>query len=334
MTGNANVGASDTLAVDATAPPLAEDIRRAIGKLTSFHDGDMGVIATIACGRRAIPALRAILFARVPSGLYETRRRAVEALAQLHADDVLIAFLATSRDITDPVEQTGEDAVTNAVARALAGSADDRVAPLLFALAERPPLAGVVAALGKRRCVEALPYFIKALAEDFTRPAAEEAIRGLGVRARDALLATAIRPAPSEPETVSRKRQRRSALQLLGEIKPLARTARSKVSALIHDSDPEIAVLACKICLASAATPAKVAAVLRLIDLLPAADWRLGAKIEECLVTHFDSARDTIETVLRYDERGADLDPPRAATMRALSRIAIRATSGAPHIGI
>jgi hypothetical protein len=60
-------------------------LERAIGKLKPLHDGDQGFVDVIACGRQAIPALRALLFERGPSGLFQTRCRAVEALAALGA---------------------------------------------------------------------------------------------------------------------------------------------------------------------------------------------------------------------------------------------------------
>jgi hypothetical protein len=71
----------------------SERLRAAIDKLRSLHDGDRGVIEIAACGRRAIPALRALLFEREPSGLYQPRCQAVKALAALEAYDVLIEYL-------------------------------------------------------------------------------------------------------------------------------------------------------------------------------------------------------------------------------------------------
>lgn len=314
--------------------PLAEDVRRAIGKLTSLHDGDMGVIETVACGKRAVPALRSVLFNREPSGLYETRRRAVEALARLHAHDVLIDYLRTPRDITDPIEQTGEEAVINAVARALAESRDAGVVPPLLELSERQPLAGVVEALGKLRYIKALPYFIRALAEDFTRPAAEAAIRKFGPQARDVLLETAIRRVPSdEQESVSSKRRRRSALELYAELGPSPAEACRFLYQLMRDEEPVIAALACQICLASAHEPAKLVPVLRLIDLLGSANWLLSAEIEDCLVRHFDTARAIIADVLQVSETETDFGSPRARTARALRRITTRAAADARRPG-
>lgn len=320
-------------AASAGEPPAMDGVQDAVRKLQSFHEGDIGFVETVAYGRLAIPALRAILLAREPSGLYETRRRAVEALARLHADDILIEFLNAPLDTTDPVEQTGEEAVINAAARALAESADSRVTPLLLELAERAPLAGIVEALGKRRCVDALPYFIKALAEDFTRPAAEAALRNLGPAARAALLETATRAASDPPETVSSKRQRRSAFGLFLELGPPAQEEWPAIRRLMADSDARIAELACETCLAGADEAAKVAALLRLVDLLSSVDWLLEEKIEDCLVKHFDIAQTIVRDVLEHDAAGADFDSPRAHTMRALHRVTVRAQSGAHRSG-
>jgi hypothetical protein len=320
----------DDLAANAGDPPIAKDVQRAIKKLASFTDGDMGVIDAVACGTGAIPALRVILFVREPSGLYETRRRAVEALSRLRGDDLLIEFLDTPRHIVDPVEQTGEEAVINAVARALADCTDIRVTPLLLRLSERGPLAGVIEALDKRGCVDALPYFVKALAEDFARPAAEAALRNLGSLARSALLGAATLHQPFDrSETVSSKRQRRSALALYAELGSPLTEEWPKVYSLISDDDPEIAAIACELSLATVNEAAKVVPVLRLIDLLPSAGWLLGQKIEDCLVKHFDTARALIAEVLRHDQASMNYDSARARTTRALHRVTTRARSHA-----
>jgi len=327
-------GSSDPAKPVLAALPLPDDVARAIAKLTSLHDGDMGVIDAVVCGRRAIPALRAILFNREPSGLYETRRRAVEALAQLHADDVLIDYLSTSRAIADPVEQTGEEAVINAAARILAASRDRRVVPLLLELADRhAPLVGVVETLGGFRRIEALPYFIRALAEDFTRPAAEAAIHNLGAQVPPALLAAA-RPnlAVGERETVSSRRQRRSALRLYAEFGAPAEPDWPTLWRLTEDQDEWNAALAWQICVTYGAESARVGAAIRgLIKLLSSTDWPLSEEIEDSLLKQFDRAKPIIEEVLRGgDVDGASL---RACTVRALLRITERAASNAHRIG-
>ena len=121
--------------------PDSDRVERAIEKLKSLHDGDRGFIETVECGGRAIPALRELLFEREPSGLFQARCLAAKALTGLKAYDVLIEFLESPRDVTDPVERVGEDAVINSAARAAAALREPRVFDLLMRL-PRP----------KRRC--------------------------------------------------------------------------------------------------------------------------------------------------------------------------------------
>jgi HEAT repeat protein len=287
--------AFDGIGTEKSELPPSEEVRRAIDRLTSLREGELGVVEAVACGRDAIPALRQVLVAREPSGLYETRRRAVRALAQLHALDVLIEYLGGFPDFDDPIEQTGEEAVVNAAARAIAEARDPRVLPLLMTLAKRPPLAGVVDALGKLRCAEAIPYFIEALADDSTRSAAEGAIRMLGAGARDALLNEAtLRAPPDVRETDSGKRKRRSALELFAEFGRPARTHWPLLRGLMRDGDASVASCASRICLAGPTRADKIAAAGRLVELLPCADWALSGEIEDCLVRHLAE----LETVI------------------------------------
>ena len=198
---------------------MAHELERAMEKLRSLHDGDLGVVEVVACGARAIPALRALLFEREPSGLFETRCRAVQALGALDARDVLIEYLAMPHEAADPVEQLGNDAVLNAVARAVAKYRDEQVFQLLRHLAGRRLLPGVVGGLGSFNRQEAIPYLVDSLAEDECRPIAENALMKFGPRARQALLAIASAPGASS-ESPSQTRQRRSALELLAVLRP------------------------------------------------------------------------------------------------------------------
>lgn len=275
------------------APPDPEDaarVARAIERLKSLYDGERGLIETVACGRPAIPALRALLLEREPSGLFQVRCRAVEALVTLTAYDVLAEFLSTPREAADPVERIGDEVVTNAAARALAGLHEPHVFELLMGLAETRPLPGVIAALGTSGRAEAIPYLVAALAEDESRLAAEAALRNFGSLAHQPLAVAACRSSPSdEAESESRLRQRRRALGLLAEtgIEP---ELWSVVRNLMQDQDAKIAVLACKICLMSAPRPERSGAILRLLSLLPGADFLLEQEIGQCLAGHFGSS--------------------------------------------
>jgi hypothetical protein len=307
---------------------VSGDLARAIGRLTSLHDGDVGLIETVAFGKCAVAPLREILFKREPSGLYETRRRAVEALAQVGAYDVLIEYLETPRTISDPIELTGEEAVINAAARMLARAKHPMVTKLLLDLTRRPPLVGVVDALGELRCADAVPYLINALAEDFTRSAAEGAIRKLGPSMRRVLLRRALeRGRPGEIESETNKRCRTSALRLYGEFGALLREDWSSIHELMTDSDARISVLAGEMCLREANGPAKVAAIVRFVELLGEQGWMLDQEIEDCLVKYFDAAKAIVADVLRLTEQSDEFDSPRAQRARVLRRIIKRGSA-------
>ena len=219
--------------------------------LRSLREGDRGVVVAASLGRYAVPALRDLLFERDPSGLFETRRRAVDALALIGAHEVLIEFLQSSHDPADAVEALGEDAVVNAAAHALTGVGDPRVFPLLLSLARKRILPGVIAALGSFHRVESIPYFVAALAEDESRPSAEAVLLELGAPARDALVAAARGEQLSDDEGESRLRQRRSALVLLGRV-GVEPHAWQELREIMRDRDPTVRRLACQLCLAFA----------------------------------------------------------------------------------
>ncbi len=321
-----------------TQVPAIEDpdVKRAIDKLSSLQAGDLGLVETVACGRKTIPALRHLVFEREPSGLYETRRRAVEALARLGANGVLIDFLEASlaREIRDPVEWTGEEAVINAAARALAEAGDARAVPVLLDVVHQHLAAGVIEALGKFGCIEALPRFIDALADDFTRPAAERALRRMGPRARAALLAAAhLRVPTREHETVSSRRRRRSAVVLLAEI-GVPRGEWSSFCELAQDDDPEVAVAACRACLAAGLGTDPQPFVRRLLALIERADTLLGEEIGDCLIERFRISKPLIEAYLNgASAMGATNARTRQLLLRVMARAGVAPAPQLSHVG-
>jgi hypothetical protein len=301
------------------------DIARLIDELQSLHDSERAAVALVGCGRAAVPALRRVVFAREPSGLYRARCLAVQALALLGAHDVLVEFLTLSpRAIADPIERAGEDAVINAAARGLAGVRDEAVFRLLLRLATQPSLAGVLEALGEYRRPEAIPWLVAALGDDLGRTAAEEALRKLGPVALPALLRAATTgPSAHDDEGESGLRRRRSALSLLGE---LGEPCWPALRGLIHDEDGEIAFLACRIGLDHAPLAERETIVERLIELLGRVPWLLGAEIEDCLVAHFAAAHRLVARALAAQAPAQDDDHAAARRREALLRIRTRAT--------
>jgi HEAT repeat protein len=305
------------------------DVEQAIRKLKSFREGEQGILDVIACGGKAIPALRRMLFEREPSGLFQVRCRVVAALAALKAHEVLIDFLEADRGIADPVERLGEDAVINCAARALANVRERRALEVLLVLASRPALTGVIAALGALKKAEAIPVLIDALEDDASRATAESALKKLGSTARNALLAAASSgTSAGQQESESRRRQRRSALRVLARI-GVPRKAWPNLKPLVYDPDAKLAVLACQIGLAHAPQAERAEWARRLIELLAQDDWMLREDIERCLLNHFHSARQEIK---QYLESSAPVMHP-AATLQIvtiLRRVIARAQAVPP----
>jgi hypothetical protein len=256
-----------------------------VARLLNLYDGEMGVLDLILHGPRAIPALRVFLFRRDRSGIYQPRRWAIEVLAALGAHDVLRDYLLAPHEATDPVERTGDEAVVNAAARALSKVRQEWVFRLLLDLAGHRISAGVIEGLGSFDRPEAIPALIEALAEDDCRAIAEACLQRLGTAAQPALLLAALKRRPSaHNESETSLRQRRSALRVVAE-RELAPRDRHVLRELMADRDSRIAVLACKLCLGSAAEEEKIAVIRRLEELTRNADcdWILAMQIRHVL---------------------------------------------------
>lgn len=274
-------------------------LRAAVTRLLSLHEGEKGVLEVVGCGRRALPVLRELLFQREPSGLYQPRCHVVDALASLGAHDILIAFLENRREISDPVEATGEEAVINAAARALRGHCNEHVFAMLLALVEAHQLSGPIEVLGASRRTEALPAIVAALDDDVARPAAEDAIRRFGGLAVPLLLRVIRRPASrpqDEPE--SSRRKRRSALALVIELGASAEVPPEVRKGLMDENDDALSLLGCRLALVRGPERERQAAARRLIDRLEHSSSLLRKEIEDLLVGNGDVAGVVAQAVL------------------------------------
>lgn len=298
-----------------------------IRQLQGLRCADRAVLDLIALGPAAIPALRRLLFRREPSGIYQPRCDAVFALAGLKDEQALIEFLdkAPQVEISDPVERTGEDAVINAAARALKHRRDDAVFEVLMRIAERRRLAGVIEALGEIGRKEAIPRLVDGLFSDFTRPAAEAAIRKTGAAAREPLIEVAVRPVPSaEFETASSLRMRRSAVALLRDL-GVSSEQWGLLHPLMEARDDWLAARACRLALANG-QPAldRETAVRRLIRLLHTADWLLRVEIEGWLADSYGLAAPIIDRGLEQPGSLINDEPTRASLLRVTRTAAPR----------
>lgn len=249
-------------------------VQALIRQLETLRDGEKAVEDLVAAGRPAIEPLKRFLFEGAPGVTYQPRQNAIQALAGLGATDVLLEYLKHKRDIPDPQTRLAEEAVEITAARALKNHLTPEVVAVMLEIMTERLQVGVVEALGEGRCIEALPYFIKALEDDICRNAAEEALLKLGDRARSALLETALSPAPSlSEESPSSLLRRRGALRLL-ERMLLPRHAWKTLRPCLEEHDPEIVISAARI----AAKPGcgnqddRRAVVRRLLALLSSND--------------------------------------------------------------
>jgi len=256
----------------------------------------------VACGIKAITPLQRFLLQGKPSGIFVPRQRAVRALAELGAMDVLLDYLASAEQIVDPVAAHGEEAVKNTAARALGAWHTEDVFEALRHVLQRKRLVGAIETLGEFRRPEPVPELIETLEDDFCRSVAEDALRKAGELAHSALVDAARTPNPSgSHERPQSQRRRRCALRLL-ECLDLSNADWCQVAALLHDNDPEITARAGAIALAAADRGNKELAVERMIKVLPASDWLLQGEIEGWLEKHLDVALPSINEEIERRE--------------------------------
>lgn len=279
-----------------------EEIESLVQSLNSLHEGELGVDILVACGTKAIAPLQRFLLQGKPSGIFVPRQRAVRALAELGAKDVLLEYLASEQHTVDPVTAHGEEAVKNTAARALGAWRTDDVLETLRHVLQRKHLVGAIETLGEFRRPEVVPELIEALEDDFCRSFAEDALRKAGELAHSALTEAARTPDPSgSREGPQSQRRRRCALRLL-ECLQLCAEDWCRVAALLHDRDAEIATRAGAIALAVGDRGNKELAVKRMIEALPTSDWLLQGEIQGWLEKHLDVALPSINEEIERRE--------------------------------
>lgn len=263
--------------------------------LNSLVDGGLAVIELVACGQPAVEPLRRFLMEGRPSGIYQPRRWAVEALAGLGARDVLLEYLRCERPISDAVAALGEQAVRNAAASALKQWPDDEVREVLTGILKRRPLAGAVATLGELGHTPALPFIVAALEDDLCRESAEAALRNLGQAAVPELICAVLTPLPDrDEERPSSLRRRSSAARLLSEIGVFPEQWRI-LRPLMGEDDPGILTAAARMAWRIGTRADAEAMVGPLIAAIGRADWYFRGEIGEVLVEFSDVALPAIE---------------------------------------
>jgi hypothetical protein len=291
---------------------LISEIRLRLERLNSLVDGERASMELVGFGAAAIEPLKQFLFSGRPSGIFQPRQWAVEALGALGAKDVLLEYLDRDEHIPDPVVLHGEDAVRNTAARLVARWKTDDVFELLQRLARRRILPGVITALGSFRRKEALSILERALEDDVARPAAEEALTAFGGDEIETLVSTLHRKRMNEDEEVpSSLRRRRSAAELLSNSRP---EAAFRVEAalwphlrfLLEEKDPELVIHGARMATLLAPDNEKPEVVASVLRVLPQSPWYLKEEATECLETLYGWGEPLIENEIARRNR----EPP------------------------
>jgi HEAT repeat protein len=297
------------------------EVERLVQNLNSLTEGEKTVGKLMAYGRLAIEPLRRFLLEGRPSVVYQPRRWAVEVLAGLGAKDTLIEYLKRKKAIRDAAIRFGEEPVENAAARALCRWPTEDVFQILLEVSRRRSQLGLVEALGRFRRTQAIPYFIHALEDDICRSAAEEALRKLGAGASPALVEAALTRIPSpEEERPSSARRRTSALQVLSETELTGETWQS-LRSLINDPHSGVVIAVCNIAAALGDHQDRVAAIRRLLEILPSADWFGGEEIGNCLTILYKDGSDILEAELAKRNSLPDEQRVMDRALRTLLRV-------------
>lgn len=302
------------------ATPI-DEVRRLICELETLYRGEGAVASLIALGPVAIEPLSKYLLEGKPSKVFQPRLWAVKALAALRAREVLVAYLLQEREIADPKERFGEEAVASAAARFLAAWPDEEMRWFLLKLSERRLLNGLIDALAEFKTLEAIPYFERALEDDFYRSAAESAFLRLVALASDALTQSAVTPRPGPfTETPGSLQRRRTAVRLLNSI-GISAAHWQVLRSLLQETDAELVVEAVKMGIGFASEEDRRLMARRLIGFLSSTPWHLGKDIEKCLVALKREAAGEIEKeIARRLEHPEDVRA-QDIRLRALLRI-------------
>jgi len=300
-----------------------ENLQQLVESLASLHDMERTTLRLMACGRAAVPALRAFLFRVDPSGTYEPRCWAARALGRIGAHEVLVEFLNREHSCSDPVAQLGEEAVVHTAARSLAAVTSEEAYQSLLRVARWRSLAGPIEVLGEYRRPEVIPVLIRALEDDAARSSAEGALSNFGESVGPALFQASIRKEPTpDHESPSSVLRRRSALRLLTETRTAAHFWR-ELRELMHDRDFLVQARACRIGLDCGNEAEKANAGLRLVRLLSVANGYVRSEIEDALIHHFEAVREIVEEHLKQEDT--------VASRRSLTRVVRLATSATDH---
>ncbi len=306
-----------------------EEIHSFVEDLESLPGGDLTVALLVGCGQRAISPLRDFLLNGKPRGVFQPRQRAVEALGQLGAKDVLMEYLSQKRAIGDAVVRFGEEAVESSAARELTRWRTDEVFQFLMNLGQRRMLPGVVDALREFHRPDALPLLLRALEDDVCRPIAEEALRQIANLCKPELFKAARSVDLEFEEKPPVRQKRRSIMRVLSDL-DLDEEEWDEVRPMLEDSDKEIAIMAAEMAVDWAPEQEKQAAAQFLIACLGWAHWFLQIRIQDCLRRNYCRVHEVLQKECALRRKAAKGEPLADPVLRILERVQSTAKNSDP----
>ncbi len=298
------------------------EIHRLVCELDSLNTGKQAAERLVEYGPLAVGPLRRYLLEGIPRKIFHPRLWAVEALARLGAREALLEYLFQMREIPDPEDRFGEEAVESTAARFLSTWRTGDVYQALLKLSEQRMLIGLIEALAEFGRPDPIPYFERALGDDFYRSTAEEAFLKMGAAACDALARSAVTPHPNSfMETPSSLQRRRSAVKLLNKI-GMPREYWPVLRELIYDPDEELLVSVAKLGAGIASMEDRAMIARSITRLLSSSQWHLQEDIEQILVLLGpDVTADIDEEISRRMKQPEEV---RAVDIRLRSLIKVR----------
>lgn len=305
-----------------------EGTNRLIRELGDPRRSNQALLALLARGDDAVPALAEFLRSSKPSSLPEPRLLAVEVLSILKGHEALRALIEVAREtlaeIADPVVRFAEETVVSRAALALVEFPDEPHArEALFFLLREKPLIGVAEAFEKVKDRRAVPRLVEWLEEDFVAEPAQRAIVACGPSGVPALLRS-LREKHEKYGTETGMSQRRRAriISILGEL--AAPASIEGLEDLLGDPIDAVRWNAVRLFLGKGNALQQQRAFRVAMEFIHSSDNFIRSDCEELLVAHFDIGSELINEEIRRRHIAGESEEnykPRETTLAILIRI-------------
>ena len=317
-----------------------EGTERLIKELGDPRRSNQALLALLARGDDAVPALAEFLRTSKPSSLSEPRLLAVEGLSILKGHEALEALIEvateTLGEIADPVVRLAEETVVSRAALALAEFPDEPHArDILFFLPGEKPLTGVAEAFEKVKDCRAIPQLAEWLEEDFVAEPARRAIVACGPAVVPALLRS-LRDKHERygAETGMSQRRRARILSILCE---LAKPASIHgLEDLLDDPIGAVRWNTVRLFLKNGSMAEQRQAFGVGMEFLDSPDSFMRYECEELLVAYFDVGKDLIKEEIRRRQTAGESEEnfeSRETTLAILLRIIRRGNKANKETG-